>query len=148
MFVCVNSNSVTNVVLQLASLRFPHLFFVIYSAWDALLLEISVIIFKRISWIFQNIHNLQSLDDFEASCENSKVIIKDLLVFGTKLSIKIIFGNFYFLWIAITWLKIIQTSQVGGVLESSGAPLPDGHRDFEDWCILGWVIHEKQVCKS
>ena len=31
---------------------------------------------------------------------------------------------------AITWLKIIQTLQVGGVLESSGDPLEDGHRDF------------------
>ena len=29
---------------------------------------------------------------------------------------------------AITWLKIIRTSQVGGVLETSGPPLPDGHR--------------------
>ena len=31
---------------------------------------------------------------------------------------------------AITWLKIMQTLQVGGVLESSGPPLDDGHRDF------------------
>jgi len=31
---------------------------------------------------------------------------------------------------AITWLKIIQILQVGGVLESSGPPLHDGHRDF------------------
>ena len=31
---------------------------------------------------------------------------------------------------AITWLKIIQTLQVGGVLESSGDPFEDGHRDF------------------
>ena len=54
-----------------------------------------------------------------------------------KLPIKIIFGNFYFLEIAITWLKIIQTWQVGGVLESSGTPLEDGHRDFEHRCILG-----------
>ena len=34
--------------------------------------------------------------------------------------------------IVITWLKIIQTLQVGGVLETSGPPLHDGHRDFED----------------
>ena len=38
---------------------------------------------------------------------------------------------------------MFQISQVGGVLESSGPPLEDGHRDFEDWCILGWGIHEK-----
>ena len=58
--------------------------------------------------------------------------MKELLVFQTKFSIKIIFGNFYFLQIATTWLKIIQTLQVGGVLETSGTPLDDGHRDFED----------------
>ena len=45
---------------------------------------------------------------------------------------------------AITWLKMFQISQVGGVLESSGPPLEDGHRDFEDWCILGWGIHENR----
>ena len=33
---------------------------------------------------------------------------------------------------AITWFKIIQTLQVGGVLESSGSPLADGHRNFEE----------------
>ena len=72
-------------------------------------------------------------------------------VFWTKLSIKIIFVNFYFLKIlvlfisfqntnkssifskycffgsAITWLKIIRTLQVGGVLETTGPPLNDGH---------------------
>ena len=41
-------------------------------------------------------------------------------------------GNFYILKIAITWPKIIQTSQVGDVLETSGPPFDDGHRDFED----------------
>ena len=51
-------------------------------------------------------------------------------VFGTNLSIKIIFGNFYFLLIAIT--QNIQTLQIGGVLETSGPPLDDGHRYFED----------------
>ena len=45
---------------------------------------------------------------------------------------------------AITWLKIIQTLQVGGVLESSGDPLEDGHRDFWNWCILGWEIDENE----
>ena len=63
--------------------------------------------------------------------------MNDLLVFGTKLSIKIIFGNFYFLYIDITWLKIILTLQVGGVLESSGDFLDDGHRDFEERFTLG-----------
>ena len=48
-------------------------------------------------------------------------------VFGTNLSIKIIFGNFYFLLIAIT--QNIQTLQIGGVLETSGPPLDDGHRE-------------------
>ena len=45
---------------------------------------------------------------------------------------------------AITWLKIIQTLQVGGVLESSRDPLEDGHRDFQNWCILGWEIDENE----
>ena len=31
---------------------------------------------------------------------------------------------------AITWLKIIQTLQVGGVLEFSEPPFDDGFRDF------------------
>ena len=43
--------------------------------------------------------------------------------------------------IVITWLKIIQTLQVGGVLETSGPTLDDGHRDFEDRCILGNLRH-------
>ena len=55
---------------------------------------------------------------------------EDLLVFRTKLSIKTIFGNFCSLSIAKTWLKIIQTLQVGGVSESSGPPLHDGLRDI------------------
>ena len=45
---------------------------------------------------------------------------------------------------AITWLKIIQILQVGGVLESSGPPLDDGHRDFKNGCILGWEIDENE----
>ena len=49
---------------------------------------------------------------------------------------------------AITWLKMFQISQVGGVLESWGPPLEDGHRDFEDWCILGWGIHENKWANS
>ena len=52
---------------------------------------------------------------------------EDLLYFGT---IILILKNFYFLELAITWLKIIQILQVGGVLESSRPPLDDAHRDF------------------
>ena len=43
---------------------------------------------------------------------------------------------------------MFQTLQVGGVLESSGPPLDDGHRDFKHWCILGWGIHETQWANS
>ena len=43
---------------------------------------------------------------------------------------------------------MFQISQVGGVLESSGPPLEDGHRDFKDWCILGWGIHENKWANS
>ena len=42
--------------LQLASLRFAHLFFVNYSAQDASIFKISVPIRKRSSWRFQNTH--------------------------------------------------------------------------------------------
>ena len=30
--------------------------------------------------------------------------------------------------------------QVGGVFKLSGSPHDDEHRDFEDWCTLGWEI--------
>ena len=33
---------------------------------------------------------------------------------------------------------LIQTLQVGSVLESSGSPLDDGHWDFENRCRNGW----------
>ena len=33
---------------------------------------------------------------------------------------------------------IIRKMTFGGVLESSGSPLDDGHRDFENWCRNGW----------
>ena len=66
------------------------------------------------------------------------------------------------------WLKIIQTLQVGGVLESSGPPPADGHRDFWNWCLgpppgkisqLGrtemgawqdrkWEAWQKIICKT
>ena len=36
----------------------------------------------------------------------------------------------FFKLLLSNWSKIIQTSQVGGVLETSGPPLDDGHRDF------------------
>ena len=43
---------------------------------------------------------------------------------------------------AITWLKMFQISQVGGVLESSGPPLHDGLRDIWIWCSLGWEMNK------
>ena len=48
------------------------LVFVNFSALDASILKISVAIFKRRSWGFQNTPNLQSLDDFEPSYGSSK----------------------------------------------------------------------------
>ena len=45
---------------------------------------------------------------------------------------------------AITWLKIIQTLQVGGVLESSRPPLDYGHRANWNWCSLGWEMDENE----
>ena len=59
------------------------------------------------------------------------------------IQIKSILENNNFLSIAITWHKIIQTLQVG-VLESSGTSLNNGQRDFEDWCIQGWVIKKNK----
>ena len=47
-----------------------------------------------------------------------------------NLQSKLFFAIFNFLLIAITLLKIIRILQAGGVLESSGPPLEDGHRDF------------------
>ena len=55
-----------------------------------------------------------------------------------------IFSKHCFFGSAITWLKIIQTLQVGGVLESSGPPLHDGHRDIWNWCSLGREMDENE----
>ena len=98
-------------------------------------------IIKRRSWGFQNTPNLQSLDNFEPSYGNLK-------------KIKISQNNFdwrfregkskhCFFGCAITWLKIMQILQVGGVFESSRSPLEDGNRIFQDWCILGCEIDKK-----
>ena len=37
-------------------------------------------------------------------------------------------------------LKIHQIEQVGCVSELSRAPFQDRHRNFSNWCILGWAI--------
>ena len=95
-----------------------------FSAQDASILKISVTIFKRRSWGFQNTPSLQSLDDFEPSygtLKKNKSFSKSWtysINFKIQVNLKsMLFGS------AITWLKIIQTLQVGGVLESSGDPL-------------------------
>ena len=121
------------------------LVFIHFSAQAASISIISVAIMQRRSWGFQNTPNLQSLHKIWLIKQPKT---KWLTHCFSKSNIKPILENFNFLPIAITWLKIIQIWQVGGVPESSGTPLTDGHRDFEDWCILGWVIHEKQVSKS
>ena len=58
------------------------------------------------------------------------MILIDKLVPNTKQIIKYLKTLFF--GIVITWLIIIQTLRVGGVLETSGPPFDDGHRDFED----------------
>ena len=42
----------------------------------------------------------------------------------------------------------MQTLQVGVVLKSSGPPLHDGHRDFEDRCTTGWEIDKNKGLKD
>ena len=110
------------------------------------IVKMSVPIIKRRSWGFQNTPNLQSLHKIWLKNSQNKVAHC-----RSKSNIKSILENNNFLSIAITWLKIIQIFQVGGVLESSRTPLNDRHRDFADWCIHGWVIHKKnkyEVCTS
>ena len=104
------------------------LFFINFSAQDASILKISVPIFKRSSWGFQNTPNLWSLDDFWPCYGN----LKKINFFQNNFDWRFREGKskHCFFGSAITWLKIMQTLQVGGVLESSGPPLDDGHRDF------------------
>ena len=109
----------------------------IFSGISALIFKISVPIIKRRSWGFWNTPNIESLDKFWLRKQPKTK-------WSLKSNIKPIFGFFYFLETAITWLKIIQTLHVGGVLESSGPPLDYGHRNFLNWCILGWEIEENQ----
>ena len=108
--------------------RNETLVFVNFSAKDASKLKISVPIIKRRSWGFQNTPNLQILHDFKPSYGNLKEIKMSKNNFDWRFregkSKPCFFGC------AITRLKIMQTLQVGGVLESSGPPLDDGHRDF------------------
>ena len=114
---------------------FETLVFVNFSAQDASILKISVPIIKRRSWGFQNTPNLQSLDDFEPSYCNWKKIK--------------VFQNWFDIWFwkavcepLCFWLfyqsNFVQTLQVGGVLESSGSPLDDGHWDFDNCSKIGW----------
>ena len=80
---------------------------------------------------------MHSLDDFEPSYGTLKKIKVSNYNFDWKFSSKLkqIFHyhkTSLFFGIAITWLKITQTLQVRGVLESLGNPLDDEHRDFQD----------------
>ena len=104
------------------------LVFVNFSAQDASILKISVPIIKRRSWGFQNTPNLQILHDFKPSYGN----LKELKMSKNNFDWRFREGKskHCFFGCAITWLKIMQILQVGGVLESSGPPLDDGHRDF------------------
>ena len=51
----------------------------------------------------------------------------------------------WFFGSAITSLKIIQTLQVGGVLESSGPPFDDGHRYFKIGATWDVKLTKKEV---
>ena len=69
--------------------------------------------------------NYTALDAFGSSYGNLKkikVFQNDFNEDIEKGSQNIVFGS------AITWLKIMQTLQVGGVLESTRSRLEDGHR--------------------
>ena len=94
-------------------------------------------IIKRSSWGFQNNPNLPSLDDFEPSYCNWKKIK--------------VFQNWFDIWFwkavcepLCFWLfyqsNFVQTLQVGGVLESSGSPLDDGHWDFDNCSKMAEIV--------
>ena len=138
---------VTSSYSTVGAIIFETLVFVNFSACGASIFKISVPIMKRRSWGFQNTPNLRSLDNLEPSYCNlkKKNISKTILIFNLiqNTSESSFFSKQYFFGIAITWVKIIQTLQVWGVLESSGPPPDDGHRDFEDWCTVGWEIDNK-----
>ena len=114
--------------VTVGAVRNETLFFINFSAQDASILKISVPIFKRSSWGFQNTPNLWSLDDFWPCYGN----LKKINFFQNNFDWRFREGKSKpcFFGCAITRLKIMQTLQVGGVLESSGPPLDDGHRDF------------------
>ena len=135
--------------IHLASLEFAHLFsWIPQPRMHQSSKSLCVAIFKRRSWGFQNTPNLWDLEHFKPSYGHLKKIKVSKNNFDWQFCSKsLIISKHLFFQNAITWLKIIQTLQVGGVLESSWAPLDDGHRDFEHRCILGWVIHERQVSK-
>ena len=41
-------------------------------------------------------------------------------------------------FLLFSWLILIRKMTSGGVLESSGSPLDDGHKNFQNWCRNGW----------
>ena len=114
--------------LTVGAIRNETLVFVNFSAKDASKLKISVPIIKRRSWGFQNTPNLQILHDFKPSYGNLKEIKMSKNNFDWRFREGK--SKHYFYGCAITWLKIMQILQDGGVLESSGPPLGDEHRDF------------------
>ena len=103
--------------LHLGSLRFAHLFFLNYSAQDVSILKISVAIIKRRSCGYKTppTHKVWMIMSQVMTIPKNNVLryLMICFVFGTNLSIKIIFGNFYFLLIAITWLKTSKLCKLG-----------------------------------
>ena len=55
-------------------------------------------------------------------------------------------GHLYFLWIAITWLKIMQTLHVGVFWNPQDLLLMISTKIFniDNWCSLGWEIDENE----
>ena len=70
---------------------------------------------------------MQNLDDFEPSYGSLKKIKKSKNWFDIGFSRPLCFWLF-------SQPKLVQTFNVGGVSESSGPSLDDGHRDFENQC--------------
>ena len=108
-------------------IRNETLVFVNFWAQDASILKISVPIIKRRSWGFQNTPNLQNSDylsqviAIERKLKFSKIGLIDWFV-------KAVFVPLRFL--LFSQPKLMRKLISGGVSESSGSPLVDGHRDF------------------
>ena len=97
--------------------------------------KISVPIFKRSSWQFQNTPDLLNLMGLEPCYGH----VKKIKVFQNWFDIQFreaVFMHFCF-WL-FSQPIIIRKMTSGGVLESSGPPLDDRHKDFENWCRIGW----------